>query len=67
MLEHPDITQCLRTGYPLRRTRPAPVCDLCGCDIDTEEYLEIFGKMICWDCVEKNRQYTDDWEPDSDE
>ncbi len=67
MLEHPDITQCLRTGYPYRRVRQAPICGICGFDIDTDKYLEIFGKMICWDCVEKNERYTEDWSHDNDE
>lgn len=65
MLEHPDITQCLRTGHPFQKQRPAPVCDVCGERVGTEQYLPIFGYILCEDCVEKNKRYTEDWDPDS--
>lgn len=63
VLEHPDITQCLRTGYPFRGTRICPICDICGGRVETERYLPIFGYIVCEDCVEKNKRYTEDWEP----
>lgn len=57
MLEHPDITRILATGYPwpLGRGR---ICQVCGCQIREDElYYDIFGHICCPECVETFRHY----------
>ena len=47
--EHPEVLRCLRTGYPNREEKDAPVCDICGCGLyDTVFIVE--GDNLCPEC-----------------
>ena len=51
-MEHPEITNALRTGYP-NGTPKQPHCPVCGKECETiyrDEYGEIFA---CDECVKK--------------
>lgn len=45
MLEHPDVTSALRTGYPLRT---AILCQRCG---GIAEYADDMGYNYCAGCA----------------
>ena len=48
-LEHPDITRCLRTGYP--GVYITPVCPVCGADC-ARFYKDQHGDIFaCDECV----------------
>lgn len=48
-LEHPDISNALRTGYP--REQPQLVCDKCGEPIDDDYYIMDDVWLLCQDCM----------------
>ena len=51
MLEHPDITTALSTGY--HKLYKPILCDTCKEDIQPDEYYgECDGRIICTDCIE---------------
>lgn len=57
MLEHPDITKALRTGYPYDEPE-CPRCPVCERETDTfykNEYGDIVG---CDECIRR----VDAWE-----
>ena len=67
MIEHPDITKALRTGYPYDEPE-CPCCPMCGAETDTflkNEEGEIVGCEECiyrvdaWDEMERIK---DAWE-----
>lgn len=37
-----------------------PTCDCCGEKVMTDKMLRIFGKTICWDCVDEFSEYVED-------
>ena len=48
-LEHPDISNALRTGYPSEQHQL--VCDKCGEPIDYDYYVMDDGWLLCQDCM----------------
>ena len=50
-LEHPDITEMLRYGYPLSHLPVEQWCEECGCEIDGEIYEDETHKSLCVDCL----------------
>ena len=56
MLEHPDITRALRTGYP-NDVKEAPECPVCGEETDTF-YKNDYGDIVgCGECIRKVDAY----------
>ena len=53
MLEHPDITRALQTGYPDVDIEYPPHCPACGCECDYF-YRDCSGAVFgCENCVER--------------
>lgn len=53
MLEHPDITRTLETGYPFAPEGVVFYCESCGCGIREDDlYWDIGDKIYCPDCAE---------------
>lgn len=53
VLEHPEITLALETGYPWPQPRGL-CCRLCGCRIRQEDkYYEVFDRVYCPECMEE--------------
>ena len=52
-IEHPDITQIRRTGYPhgYDNDETADVCDVCGHEIDYDDVYDDGGDILCRDCI----------------
>ena len=49
-LEHPEITNALRTGFPDNRLRPTPICPICNGLCEEIIYSrdgEILGCDLC--------------------
>lgn len=58
MLEHPEITQTLQTGYPYPDAKDAVTCCYCGCQIREDElYYDLPDGEYCRNCVEECRRY----------
>lgn len=38
-----------------------PVCDYCGEVITDEQYYDFGGEIICEDCMDKYRRWTEDY------
>lgn len=56
MLEHPDITRTLRSGYPYD-VKEAPKCPVCGEEAD-EFYKNEYGDIVgCTECICKVDAY----------
>ena len=52
MIEHPDITRALQTGYPDVDIEYPPHCPACGCECDYF-YRDCSGAVFgCENCVE---------------
>ena len=52
MLEHPDITNALRTGYPLGSEPQSHYCEECGkCLDDEDEYEDVRHEFLCGHCL----------------
>lgn len=51
--DHPVIRSMEATGYPTRERPPIwNTCDWCGGQIyDGDEYFDIHGEIICFDCA----------------
>lgn len=53
MLEHPEITITLATGYPLPPRMPAFYCDRCGGEINNgDDYYDFGEEFLCRECVD---------------
>ncbi len=53
MIEHPDITRALRTGYPDVDIEYPAHCPACGCECDYF-YRDCSGAVFgCENCVER--------------
>ena len=35
------------------------ICENCGCVIDTDDYSEVNGQVICYDCIESETTLCD--------
>lgn len=59
-LEHPDITNAIRTGYPCGH-EPQPIyCERCGNDISDEEVFEDDEyEYLCVNCL--MNKYEKEW------
>ena len=56
MIEHPDITKCLSTGYH-HSENPAYCCDECGAQIyDGEIYYDFETRFVCIGCMNQYRK-----------
>ena len=60
MLEHPEVTWCLRTGYPSYNQPREVRCELCGDIIDDEIYEDDGFDCLCLDCL-KTLHVKDRW------
>lgn len=65
-LEHPDITEALRTGYPIQK-KPVAVCTCCGqavdpYDIDYSKLAVQGNDCFCKDCLEEELKQLSVWE-----
>lgn len=51
-LEHPSITQTLRTGYPVKEQSDHTYCGECGKCVDNEDTYECrTHRILCKDCL----------------
>lgn len=60
MLEHPEITQIEKTGYPHRRynSRFACVCHTCDCEMrEGDPAYDLGDHIYCEECVKAARFY----------
>lgn len=40
-------------SYERETAKIADTCEVCGCDIwEHEEYYDIFGTIVCMDCIQ---------------
>ena len=52
MLEHPDITNALATGYPMGYVDERAYCEECGRDITEERiYEDATHEFLCVKCL----------------
>lgn len=57
-LEHPAISNALRTGYPYDdESKTVFVCSGCGGYIlDGQDYWDILGEQFCENCIDDARR-----------
>ena len=59
MIEHPDITAALATGYPRNAPAALPLCPVCGEECETI-YSRYDGEVVgCESCI--TTMFSTDW------